>query len=299
MWVSEMARVAVPSGIEVHPVSEALGAEVRGVDLSLLDDGTFATIERAWLDHQVLLFRGQQLSITALLTFAGRFGDLEAAPVNVSGKPWVPEFPHLAVMSNVVENGKRIGSLGAGEAIWHTDMSYRPAPPSASVLYAVEIPADGGGNTGFADMYAAYEELPSHLKSQVEQMVIVHDSSRNSADEQRPGFPVVTDPRTAPGARHPAVCTHPATGRRALFLGRRRNAWIVGLELEESEALLDELWSRATRPALTWHHRWRANDLLVWDNRCVMHRRDAFDPSMRRVMHRAQVAGHRPFLAPS
>jgi taurine dioxygenase len=291
-----MATATAADAVSVHPVSEAIGAEIRDVELACLEDGAFAAIERAWLAHQVLLFRGQALSTEQLLAFAARFGALENAPLNVTGKPWIPHFPQLAVMSNVRENDRPIGSLGAGEASWHTDMSYRADPPSASVLYAVEVPASGGGNTGFADMYAAYENLPAALAARVEQLVIVHDSSRNSADEQRPGIAVVGDPRQAPGARHPAVRTHPLTGRRALFLGRRRNAWIVDLDLEHSEALLDELWAHATRPEFTWHHRWRVGDLLVWDNRCVMHRRDAFDAAQRRVMHRAQVAGDRPFL---
>lgn len=283
--------------IDVQPVSEAIGAEIRGVDVSKIDDTTFTAVERAWLDHQVLLFRGQSLSIEELLRFASRFGELELAPKNVQGRPWNSEYPHLAVMSNVVENGRRIGSLGAGEALWHTDMSYRESPPSASVLYAVETPADGSGDTGFANMYAAWEALEPAQQAEVARLVIVHDSSRNSADEQRSGMPVVTDPRESPGARHPAVCTHPRTGRRALFLGRRRNAWIVGTDLHESEALLDQLWTLATRSEFTWHHRWRVGDVLVWDNRCTMHRRDAFDPSSRRIMYRAQVAGDRPFLA--
>ena len=289
-----MATVAVTAGLTVHRLSEAIGAEIRGVDLASLEETAFDAIERAWISHQVLLIRGQALTPDSLLAFAARFGELERAPLNVTGKPWIPGYPHLTVMSNVIENGKRIGGLGAGEAIWHTDMSYRAEPPSASVLYALEVPGDGGGNTGFADMYAAYEQLPAALRARAQQLVIVHDESRNSADEQRPGIAEVTDPRHAPGARHPAVRTHPVSGRRALFLGRRRNAWIVGLELDQSEALLDELWAHATREAFTWHHRWRPGDVLVWDNRCVMHRRDAFDATQRRIMHRAQVAGDRP-----
>jgi len=283
-------RVATPP-LEIVPLGEAIGAEVRGAELSALDTEDFERIHAAWLDHLVLLFRDQNLSIDQHVAFSRRFGELQPAPVTLQGKPWLDDYPDIAVMSNIVKNGQRIGSLGDGEAIWHTDMSYKERPPSASLLYAREIPADGSGNTGFANMYRAYEELPDAMRSQVDGLTIVHDESRNSADEQRKGYPVVTDPSKAPGARHPAVRVHPETGRRALFLGRRRNAFVLGCTLDESENLLDELWEQATRATLTWHHHWRLNDLLMWDNRCTLHRRDSFDASLRRIMHRTQVKG--------
>ncbi len=284
------------SELSVEPLSAAIGAEIRGVDARRLSDRQFDAIKRAWHEHLVLLFRDQSLDPDDQLAFSRRFGELERAPVTPRGEPWLPEYPHIAVMSNIIENGIAQGSLGAGEAIWHSDMSYRECPPSASLLYALEVPQDGSGRTGFANMYRAFEALTPEKQRAVEQLVIVHDSSRNSADQQRKGFDVVTDPRSAPGAHHPAVSTHPATGRRALFLGRRRNAYIVGLELAESEATLDALWAHATRPEFTWHHRWRVGDLIVWDNRAVLHRRDAFDPTLRRRMHRTQVVGTAPTL---
>jgi taurine dioxygenase len=173
-------------------------------------------------------------------------------------------------------------------------MSYNPEPPSASVLYALEIPP-AGGDTGFTNMYLAYETLPDELKRAVEGRVCKHDASRNSVGELRRGFSEVTDPRETPGAEHPLVRTHPVTGRKALFLGRRRNAYVPGLSLPESEALLDRLWAHATRPELTWYQVWKIGDLIMWDNRCTMHRRDAFDPTSRRVMHRTQIRGDRPY----
>jgi taurine dioxygenase len=151
------------------------------------------------------------------------------------------------VISNIIENGKAIGALGAYESIWHTDMSYNPEPPAASALYTLEVP-QSGGDTGFANIYRACETLPDGLRRRVEGRLCRYDATYNSAGELRRGFREVTDPRRAPGADHPIIRTHPATGRKALFLGRRRNAYIQGLEFEDSEQLLDALWAHATRP---------------------------------------------------
>src|SRR5437763_1668106 len=126
--------------------------------------------------------------------------------------------------------------------------------------------------------------------------LVIRDATYNSAGFKRQGYDDVTDPRRAPGARHGLVRTHPETGRKCLFLGRRRNSYIVGLELEESEALLDALWAHATQPRFAFRQQWQVGDLMIWDNRCTLHRRDSFDPSARRVMHRTQIKGDRPYL---
>jgi taurine dioxygenase len=191
-------------------------------------------------------------------------------------------------VSNVLENGVPIGSLGAGEATWHTDMSYLEVPPKASVLYALEVPAHGG-DTYFNNMYAAYESLPQELKRRIEGLKLKHDGTYNSGGYVRQGVAAVDDPMISPGTYHPLACTHPDTRRRALYLGRRRNAYIGGLTLAESESLLDQLWSYAARSELAWGHKWRPGDLVLWDNRCTMHRRDSFDSASRRVMHRTQI----------
>src|SRR5690348_17787318 len=148
---------------EIIPSGAPLGAEVRGADLRHVDDSTFAAIHRAWIDHQVLLFRGQQLSDDDLVRFSRRFGALDWAPVQENGRRFVEGKPEIYVVSNVVENGVAIGSLGAGEAVWHTDMSYLEAPPMASMLYAIEVPP-AGGNTSFCNMYTAFDTLPAELK---------------------------------------------------------------------------------------------------------------------------------------
>ena len=276
--------------IEVIPTGAALGAMVNGVDLRDLDEGAFARIMQAWHDHSVLLVRGQTLRDQDLIAFSRRFGELDWAPVQENGRRFVEGLPEIYIVSNVKVNGEAIGSLGDGEAVWHTDMSYLDMPPKASMLYALEVPATGG-NTSFCTMYGIYEALPEHLKERIAGLRIKHDGTYNSGGYVRQGITPTEDPRTSPGAVHPLVCRHPVTGRRMLYLGRRRNAYLVGLDLADSESLLDELWSIVDRPEFAWEHVWRVGDLVLWDNRCTMHRRDAFDPNSRRIMHRTQIKG--------
>jgi taurine dioxygenase len=283
-------RAAAASDIAIVPSGASLAAEIREVDLRHIDDDAFAAIHRAWLDHLVLLFRGQSLTDDELIAFSRRFGELDWAPIQETGRRFVEGHPELYVVSNVVENGMPIGSLGAGEAVWHTDMSYLPDPPKASMLYALEIPPSGG-NTGFVNMYAVYEVLPAALKQRLAGLRVKHDGTYNSGGYLRAGVAPTDDPRDAPGTLHPLVCTHPETERKCLYLGRRRNAYIEGLPLTESEKLLDEIWRYAEREDLTWYNTWQVGDLVLWDNRCTMHRRDPFDPAARRIMHRTQIKG--------
>ncbi len=301
-----MAAALERRSVIVRPTGAALGADLDGVDLGQeLSQSTIDAIKQAWSDHLVLRFRGQHLDDDQLMRFSALFGELDFAPVIAASRVQIrgenryvnsAEGGHryISIISNIVENGVAIGALGAYEAIWHTDMSYNPEPPIGSALYALEVPP-AGGDTGFANMYMAYNTLPEQLRRQVAGRLCRHDSSRNSAGELRRGYTDVTDPREAPGADHPIVRTHPVTGHKALFLGRRRNAYVQGLALNDSEQLLDALWEHATAPQLTWYQQWRVGDLVLWDNRCVMHRRDEFDPTSRRLMHRSQIKGDRPF----
>jgi taurine dioxygenase len=277
----------------IVPTGGGIGAEASGLDLSRIGDDDFAALRRAFVAHSVLLFRGQVLSDDDLVAFSRRFGALDWAPIQENGRRFVEGKPEIYVVSNVIENGVAIGSLGAGEAVWHTDMSYLADPPMASMLYAIEVPP-AGGNTGFCSMYGLYEALPAALKRRIEGLRIKHDGTYNSGGYLRAGAAASDDPRTSPGAVHPLVCTHPDSQRRCLYLGRRRNAYIVGRELAESEALLDELWSYTTRDELAWYNVWRVGDLVLWDNRCTMHRRDPFDSAARRIMHRTQIKGTSP-----
>lgn len=283
--------------ISVTPFGPGIGAEVAGLDLREPVTGQAKlTIMDAWLEHLVLRFRDQQgMATQQFVNFSKLFGELDRAPITTvgTGKPFIAEFPEITAISNIVVDGQPIGGLGAYEAEWHTDMSYKEETPSASVLYSIEVPPSGG-DTWFCTMYAAYESLPGELKQRISKLTCVHDASRNSAGVLRKGYREVTDPSQTVGAVHPLVRTHPVTKRKALFLGRRLNAYVQGLALEESEALLDELWAHAVKPEFTWVQQWRAGDVIIWDNRCTMHRRDSFDEATRRLMHRTQIRGGRP-----
>jgi taurine dioxygenase len=277
------------ASIKVKKLAGALGAEVSGVDLlHHIAADTFAEIRKAWLEHLVLRFRGHSLSDLQLLAFSQHFGELDPPGPNTYGKPFLPDHPEMNVISNIVVGGAPIGGLGDGEAIWHCDMTYVERPPMGAILHALELPPTGG-DTYWANMYLAYDTLPPALRKAVEGRKANHDATYNSAGMMRKGYAEVTDPRKAPGAHHALVSRHPETGRKCLFLGRRRNSYIVGMDLAESEALLDELWAHATQEEFTFCQQWKVGDTLIWDNRCTLHRRDSFDPDARRLMHRTQI----------
>ncbi len=281
------------------PLAEQLGADVEGLDLSRsLGVDRAAELRALWLRHLVLRFRGQRLADDELMAFSARFGELDHAPMGLA----TPEQkarrrnPYVTLISNIVEKGRPIGGLGDKESRWHTDMAYQDEPATGSVLHAVEVPASGG-DTEFTSMHAAYEVLPGPLKLRIGSLSLKHDASHDSVGGRRPGYEETTDPREAPGSTHPMVIVHPETGRRALLLGRRYLAYVPGLSLDESEALLDELWTYVARPEHMWVQKWSLGDVVMWDNRAVMHRRDAFDPAGRRLMRRTQLKGTRPIAA--
>src|SRR5438876_6849262 len=166
------------SRMEIVPTGKALGAEIQGIDVRKIRADEFESIYRAWLDHQVLLFRGQQLTDEDLIAFSRRFGELDWAPIQETGRRFVDGHPEIYIVSNVIENGEPIGSLGAGEASWHTDMSYLDDPPKASVLYALEVPPEGG-NTYFCSMYRAYACLPDEIKHHIAGLSLKHDATYN------------------------------------------------------------------------------------------------------------------------
>jgi len=280
--------------LTVKNLDAPLGAEISGVDPSRpLSRSDVEAIEGVWRERLVVVFHDQSLSDPELIAFSKNFGELDPPGPNPYGQPFLKDHPELNVISNVVESGKPIGNLGDGEAVWHADMTYVEVPPKAAMLHALEVPPpQAGGNTYFADMFAAYAALPAELKKAAEGKIAVHDASTNSAGLLRKGYQAVTDVRQTVGAHHPLIRTEPGTGRKALFLGRRPNAYVIGLDVAESEALLDALWAHATLPRFTLSHQWRVGDLLMWNNLSVLHRRDPFDPKARRVMHRSQIKGN-------
>jgi taurine dioxygenase len=275
-------------GIKVVPLA-VLGAEVKGVDLASPSSADVEAIKNAWYEHDVLVFRNQRLTDDALLSFSRHFGTLDSPPNQGAGRKSPAGYPDVYVVSNVLDDkGEPIGALGDGEAAWHTDMSYAPHPPDASMLYSLEIPSQGG-DTCFSSMKAALAKMPARLVERIRGLDIKHDGTYDSGGNVRKGLTPSNDPRNSVGTPHPIVIEHPVSGDLALYLGRRRNAYIMGLELAESERLLDEIWSFVE--TAVYRHRWAVGDLVLWDNRTTMHRRDAFDPKARRVMHRTQIKG--------
>jgi taurine dioxygenase len=290
-----MPTVNDDSTLRVVPTGGALGADVWGVDIENLSDSQFEKIRHAWAEHDgVLRIPGQFVEVESMLAFAARFGELDLAPISANGPRARPDLPQLTIISNIVENGRALGGLGHYESKWHTDMSYNDVPPMASVLHAVELPK-AGGDTGYCNMYKAYEALSDSLKQQIADLSCKHDSSRSSVGQLRKGFAAQYPNRgDAPGAVHPLVCVHPQTRRPCLYLGRRSMAFIPGLDAAQSDLLLDKLWAHAEQDEFCWYQRWRLGDIVIWDNRCTMHRRDALDPNDRRLLNRTQIKGERP-----
>ena len=285
--------------IEIIPTGARLGAEVRGIDASKPVSAEDArTLRDALAEHLVLLFRKQSMTVENHIAFARAFGDLGAIADTLLGmgkREYQPnEIPEcVSVISNIKLDGKSIGSLGDGECFWHSDSCFAEIPPSASLLYSIEIPPDGG-NTAFLNMVDALKALPRDLHTQIDGKCIRHSQVYDSTGAKRANFDEISDITQAPGPEHPIIRTIPETGRKCLYLGRRLSAYVVGLPVDESEELLNALWAHAVKEPRIWSHRWELGDLLVWDNRLAMHHRDPFDPNTRRRLHKVQVAGERP-----
>jgi taurine dioxygenase len=278
--------------LQISKLKESFGVAVEGVSLSQLNDSEFRELHELWKAHGAMLVRGQQAMTDAQFeAFSKRFGELDPPPNQGVGRKNVPGFPDLYVVSNELgAGGEPLGALGYSEAVWHTDMSYLPVPPIASMLLARKLPA-WGGNTWAAGMCAAYENLPAALKERIKTLKIKHDGTRDSGGNLRKGVQDDPNPMTAKGHPHPAVIRDPGTGKPALFLGRRPRGYVMGLPLEESEKLLDELWKHAFKPENTYEHRWQVGDVLIWSNYSTMHKRDEFDKNTIRRMHRSQIKG--------
>lgn len=274
----------------IQPFEAPIGADVLDVRLAEISDSEFDELYQAWLRCGVLRFRDQQLSDDELKTFSARFGELEYAPhgnVTAEELAKIPN-PYVATISNIVENGRPIGGLSNLETSWHTDMSYIEQPPTASLLYAVEVPQHGG-ETAFCCMRTVLAELPDELRERCANLQIKHDAAHDSIGKLRRGHEPFDTAKDAPGVYHPALIAHPETNEPALYLGRRQYAYLKDRSIDESEATLDEIWAHVARTHQCWTQRWKAGDLVVWDNRVVMHRRASFPNTERRLMRRTQV----------
>ena len=271
-------------------VGQSFVAEVMDVDLGRISDREFRVLYKAWLEFGVLRIRGQSLNDGELQRFSNRFGPLEEIPYGKISEEEKQKIKnrYVTVISNIEVDGKPIGGLGNKEATWHSDMTYIEDPPPASILMSLEVP-ELGGDTHFSDQKAAYLSLPNELVSRIENLSIKHNAAHTSVGDLRRGFDPIKDPREAPGAIHPIVRTHDETQEEMLYLGRRELAYVVGFALEESEQLLNEVWRYAAMSENVWTQQWEIGDVIIWDNRRVLHRRDGFDQSQRRLMKRCQV----------
>ncbi len=272
--------------LRTRPLSPALGAEILNVDLSEpVTDALFESIRDCWHDNIVVLFRDQHLSEADQVRFAERFGPLALSHT----KRYTTANPAVMLISNIRENGKQIGALPDGEMQFHSDQCYQEKPAMASMLYAIEVPGTGG-NTLFANAYKAYETLPDDIKRRLDGRKALHAYDYDNASMKR-GTQIKDG---VPHFAHPVFRTHPATGRKALYVNRLMTIGIEGLPEAESDELLNFLFAHQENPAFVYEHVWRVNDLLMWDNRCALHARTDFSNNERRLMRRVTVLGERP-----
>lgn len=278
-------------GIAVVPLSPALGAEIRGLDLRQpIDAATVALLRDAWARYQVIVVRDQQISAEDQQRFCRIFGEVggRARPAEARREPdGTPEG--MMYVSNVREGGKLIGSLPDGEMQFHIDQCYTQMPALGTALFAIEIPS-AGGDTMFSNLYGVYDSLSDSLKERIADRKAVnfydYGSMTRAAFTNREGLK---------NFAHPVVCRHPTTGRPSLFVNRLMTGYIEGLEPTESENVLLQLFDAIERPDLIYTHKWRVGDLLLWDNRCTAHARTDFDPAQRRHLRRFTIQGGQPF----
>ena len=285
--------------IGVRCCTPHFGAEVTGVDLSQpLDDAAFRRVYDILLEHSVIFFRGQQLSPEAHVAFSRRFGELE---IHVRKECLRPGFPEIFVVSNIIENGKPIGTQDAG-SFWHSDLCYMREPSRGSLFYAREVPERDGvvyGDTLFASACAAYDALPDDMKTRLEGLKAVHSYVKGYHRPRKSGpRPELTEEqkRRTPDVEHPLVRTHPETGRKCLFVNEGYTVGIAGLPQAESDELLHFLFGHITSAEFVYRHNWRAGDFLIWDNCAVQHRAMLdYDLPLRRRMERTTLTGTTPF----
>lgn len=279
----------------IRATGAALGADVVGFPFDNYAPDDIAQVQAAWTEHLVLRFRGTDLDDETQIRFSAEFGPPVIHPRQLQEGAH-GRHPEILTISNLKKpDGSPAGDLGDGEVHWHTDTWFKERPPAGSFLRALQVPLRGG-NTHFLNMYAAYDALPRALKTAIAGRRIHHQTVYDGRGDVRMGMvvPPSKDVRTWPGVDHPIARTHGQSGRVCLYLGGRRHASIVDLPPDESAAVLDALWAHTTDGRFVWTQIWRPGDMMAWDNRCVMHRRDAFDPNSARLMHRTTSEGERP-----
>ena len=278
--------------LEIRPLSPAIGVDVRGIDLSQpLDDDTFARIERAWEENCVALFRGQTLEQEDQVRFAERFGPL-ARLLNPTRATDL--HPAVLLISNVREDGKLIGELPDGEMVFHSDQCYVERPAMATMLYAIEIPSQGG-NTCFSNGFRAYDTLPEELKLRLEGKLVVQ---AYDYDGSRGGSPRLRGEALGPEVKqyaHPIFRMHPPTGRKALYVSRMNTQHIVGMDPQEGAAILEFLFDHQEKAEFVYEHIWAPGDVVLWDNRSCNHARTDFSPAERRLLRRVTILGEKPY----
>jgi alpha-ketoglutarate-dependent 2,4-dichlorophenoxyacetate dioxygenase len=280
------------TSIEVRPEANGFGAEIAGIDLAGgVSEQEFGAIRAALLRHKVLTLRGQHLDDDGHLAFARRFGPLEG---HINRSTRHDRLPTIQIFGNLDAEGKPTGRHPErGTLVWHTDKSYIATPSLLTILRSPSV-AREGGDTLFADMARAWASLDDATKARIEGLRVLHDWKR-SREKSGERAATAEEIAAAPPVEHPLVRTHPETGAKSLYIGNHASH-VVGMDLAEGEALLAELERHATQARFVYRHRWRDNDVLMWDNRCTMHCVTPYDAAKeRRVVHRAVVQGDRPF----
>lgn len=282
------------SPMRLSPLSDVLGTEITGFDAGVEhDDRVIAELLRALDETSLLVFRDQELTPAQQVAFSRRFGDLEIYPMTDFT---LRDQPEVLIVSTVIENGKPIGIVDAGQ-YWHSDSSWRPIPSLGSLFYARELPPEGG-DTLFVNMHAAYQALPEPLRERLIGLSADHDYARRNAalSSQAGGRPKLTVQQASanPPVAHPVVRAHPGTGKPALFINQGFTARILGIPEQESAELLDFLFAHILEPRFMYRHQWRHNDMLFWDNRGMIHRATPLPAGTRRTMYRTTIKGDKP-----
>ena len=280
-----MATVTATTKITVTPSGYACGAEIGGVDASKpLDAETVAAIRKAWLDHQVIVLRDQDLSGEDHRRFCGYLGEVGAYM-----RPTSRQHPNHAsntymLISNIRENGQPIGAHPDGEMMWHTDTAYHARPHMATTLYGVEVPKTGG-DTCFSNQYAVYEALPQRLKDRLKGAMAINAYEFGTTIKTFAHY----DREKVPHHAHPVFRKHPETGRTSVYVCPLMTEELIGFPEDESKAILEEIYALQAEPRFVYPHKWRTGDLIIWDNRCLLHARTDFPPEERRLLRRVTI----------